>query len=128
MSDSNHPDYSGTVAILLIVVHTVLDSLAVLIRFWFRMISITKLWWDDWLALIDLAICYGQAGAAIFWVHIGLGKHPKNVSPAENITSGLKMLYAEYVLFELGISVAKLSVLCFYARIFRVNKRFSTAL
>ncbi|KAF1956447.1 hypothetical protein CC80DRAFT_563327 [Byssothecium circinans] len=54
----------------------------------------------------------------IYWVSIGLGKHAHDVPPDDLVTS-LKVLYGTYFLYDVGISLPKLSSLCFYARIFK---------
>jgi hypothetical protein len=42
--------------------------------------------------------------------------------------TGLKILYANYFLYDVGISLPKLSALCFYGRIFQTSRRFTQGL
>ena len=63
----------------------------------------------------------------IAWTFIGLGRHIKDVPPYQ-VTAGLKLLYAGYIFCDIAISLPNLSVLFFYARIFKVSQRFSWAL
>lgn len=70
-----------------------------------------------------------QCIIGIYWTTIGLGKHSTDISPAD-ITKGLKLFYAGYIIYNTGISLSKLSALAFYARVFarNNNKSFFRAL
>ena len=67
--------------------------------------------------------------SGIYWTTIGLGKHIDQVS-LENITKGLRLLYADYPLYDTAITLPRFSALCFYARVFnaRGNKILRIAL
>lgn len=54
---------------------------------------------------------------------MGLGRHVNTV-PLSNITELLQLVYAGYLMFDIGIVFPKLSVLFFYERVFgRANRR-----
>lgn len=67
--------------------------------------------------------------SGIYWTTIGLGKHIDQVS-LENIAKGLRLLYADYPLYDTAITLPRFSALCFYARVFnaRGNKILRIAL
>lgn len=56
----------------------------------------------------------------IYWTTIGLGKHIDTVSPGD-VTKGLLILYADYPLYDIAITLPKFSALCFYARVFNAR-------
>ncbi|PVH91229.1 hypothetical protein DM02DRAFT_546234 [Periconia macrospinosa] len=99
-----------------------LSVVSVIIRFWARILMRSKLWWDDWLALASIPVVTICA-IVIFWTSIGLRKHAKYVEP-RNIRKSLQLLYAGEVIYDIGISLPKLSALFFYARIFGQRKGY----
>ncbi|KAF2796645.1 hypothetical protein K505DRAFT_373057 [Melanomma pulvis-pyrius CBS 109.77] len=123
----SYPGDRAPGAVRLAGVFMALSVLAVGIRFWSRIITKSRLWWDDWLALAALLLAIAQCVLTIYWTSIGLGKHAKDLPPS-HLMAGLKILYANYFLYDVGISLPKLSALFFYARIFRVSQRFAYSL
>lgn len=61
-----------------------------------------------------------QSAVGLYWISIGLGKHVSQVSDGD-LTKGLTLLYATYPLYDLAISLPKLSALFFYARVFTTH-------
>jgi hypothetical protein len=72
-------------------------------------------------------LALAQGITLAYWTKIGLGKHIF-MSSLANIETGLMILYANYFFWNLGVTLTKLSVLCLYARIFKINSRFRIAL
>ncbi|KAL3429947.1 hypothetical protein BDV09DRAFT_189665 [Aspergillus tetrazonus] len=119
------------------IIMLVLPVVAVALRFWSRAVmpsagpgrrTIGRFWWDDWTALLatifNIAVCI----LAIKMVQLGLGRHAVIVFP-ENITLFLRLLWAVYIIFIIGASIAKASALFFYARVFtQTRSRFRYSL
>lgn len=74
--------------------------------------------------IFNIAVCI----LAIKMVQLGLGRHAVIVLP-ENITLFLRFLWALYIIFIIGASIAKSSALFFYARVFtQTRSRFRYSL
>ena len=56
-------------------------------------------------------------GVSLYWVSIGLGRHISQIPGPHTRLS--KLLIVNLILFNTGFTVARLSVLLFYVRIFR---------
>ncbi|OJI82136.1 hypothetical protein ASPTUDRAFT_126485 [Aspergillus tubingensis CBS 134.48] len=114
---------------VLLIIMAILPSIAVALRFWSRTKLPTKgsfprLWWDDWAALLAGMINIAVCAMGLKMCDIGMGRHVEVVS-AEHLTIFLKLLWAEYFVFDTGTSVAKASALFFYSRLFsQANTRF----
>ncbi|KAF7864459.1 hypothetical protein EAF04_006593 [Stromatinia cepivora] len=111
---------------------TVLPVVAVSLRFWSRYVNSTvdkksRFWWDDWLVLIALPLCMAQNAIILYWTSIGLGRHLVYIRP-DDIETGLIILFINYFFWPIGVTLAKFSVLCLYARIFNINATFRLAL
>ena len=61
-----------------------------------------------------------QGAVSLYWTSIGLGRHASQVSDRD-LTKGRMLLYANYPLYDLAISLPKLSALFFYARVFTTH-------
>ncbi|KAL4984969.1 hypothetical protein BDW68DRAFT_190040 [Aspergillus falconensis] len=119
------------------IVMMALPVVAVALRFWSRAVmpsaglgrrTIGRFWWDDWTALLATIFNIAVCSLAIKMEQIGLGRHAVAVLPA-NITLFLKLLWALYIIFIIGASVAKASALFFYARVFtQTRSRFRYSL
>lgn len=61
-------------------------------------------------------------------ITLGLGKHIQTITPNSEIEQ-LRALYACYIVYDISISLPKMSALLFYARVFTTQeKRFKYAL
>ena len=58
----------------------------------------------------------------MYWNTIGLGKHISEV-PQNDVKKGLLILYIYYFLWNMGLALSKLSVLCFLSRIFKPDRQ-----
>ncbi|KAL9630232.1 MAG: hypothetical protein Q9164_006526, partial [Protoblastenia rupestris] len=103
-----------------------LSVIAVLLRFLSRRLAKTRLWWDDWLAVVALIFSLGLIVDLLLAVDHGLGKHAEYAGMA-NIIYGAKVLIAAELIYQLSMSCIKISILLFYYRLFRVNTRFVIA-
>lgn len=61
------------------------------------------------------------------WVGHGLGKHYETLSPNDQALAW-KLLFSEYLPYDMGITLTKLSVIFFYLRVFEVNDSFRKVL
>ena len=65
-------------------------------------------------------------GVVVFWVSVGLGKHITEVEGS--LRMFLTVNFAQQLIYKVDITLAKLSVLLFYGRIFGSSRRFRFAL
>ncbi|KAK2616631.1 hypothetical protein QQS21_000454 [Conoideocrella luteorostrata] len=110
------------------IVMSILPTIAILLRFWARLLTAgkRKLWWDDWLALCSWCCCICCCAFTIYGVQLGLGKHFTAFKSKADVTQLLKIFYVSQIVFDLGITFAKFSALCFYARIFSNKSKHYT--
>ncbi|PQE23733.1 integral membrane protein [Rutstroemia sp. NJR-2017a WRK4] len=99
-----------------------LASSAVILRLISRYLSGAKLWYDDWFAFAALPFCF--ALCASFWAaaYHGFGKH------GGDPTFFLHVHYFAEFWYMAGVMLTKLSVLCFYLRIFAVTLSLKLAI
>jgi hypothetical protein len=65
---------------------------------------------------------------AIKLVNLGVGRHISTL-PGANVLEALKILWATYLIYDTGLTLAKVSALFFYARIFGTySRKFKFAL
>ncbi|KAH9908582.1 hypothetical protein F4778DRAFT_352598 [Xylariomycetidae sp. FL2044] len=110
---------------------TILPTLAIVFRFWSRVLASPRkrFWWDDWLALCAWACCMCNCAFAMRGVQLGLGKHSEAYTSAEDLTELLKISYISRIVFDSGIAFAKFSILSFYCRVFSARSpKFQVAL
>ncbi|KAI5455758.1 hypothetical protein BGZ63DRAFT_137429 [Mariannaea sp. PMI_226] len=86
-----------------------------------RKLTRNKLLLDDWLIIVSLLFSGGSTLLlAIYFVHIGLGKHVWSLPP-DAIRSLAIGLFVGEITYTLTIVFVKLSLLAFYCRIFSVH-------
>ena len=56
-------------------------------------------------------------------VDLGMGRHVATISNMADLSTMLELVYVSEILFDAGITFAKLSALCFYLRVFTVRSR-----
>ncbi|KAF2969088.1 hypothetical protein GQX73_g4486 [Xylaria multiplex] len=98
----------------------VLSSLAVALRFWSRWISGLGVYLDDWLTLCALAVHHGF-GATIIVAFLadGLGFDTMVLATDERAAVDLlKVTFIGTILYGIGSTLIRLSVILFYFRIF----------
>ncbi|KAI1178913.1 hypothetical protein F4777DRAFT_40265 [Nemania sp. FL0916] len=99
----------------------VLSSLAVASRFWSRRISGLGIHSDDWLALVTLIVHHGLAATIIVaFIADGLGFNTATLAMADNRAALelQKLTFIGTILYGLGSTSIRLSVIIFYFRIF----------
>lgn len=62
----------------------------------------------------------GTSSIIIRWGEIGLGRHLTAV-PTQDVITGLEMLYVGYQVYSTAITLAKMSAVAFYERVFTRN-------
>ncbi|MCJ1423249.1 hypothetical protein MMC29_001131 [Sticta canariensis] len=96
----------------------VIDTLAVMLRFWVRKRSGTKIAADDWVIMASLFPAYFMIVSASFCVSKGgAGKHKADVTASE-MTHLLKYIIPAIITYGLTISAVKISILLLYRRVF----------
>ncbi|KAI0893972.1 hypothetical protein F4806DRAFT_126285 [Annulohypoxylon nitens] len=124
MEDKTLTETRGPMLYKLGIVMAILPTLAIILRFWARLItSKMSVWWDDWLALLAWCCCMVNCAFTIRGVQLGLGKHFEAYTSKSDVSELLELLYFSEIVFELGIFFAKSSVLLFYRRVFSSRSR-----
>ncbi|KAH6700010.1 hypothetical protein BKA61DRAFT_706227, partial [Leptodontidium sp. MPI-SDFR-AT-0119] len=88
----------------------------IILRFISRAIIARKVWWDDW-TILACAMCSDDIDSHQAAPGLGLGMHFYNVPPP-NIIFLLKLFYAVQLLYVIIQTLAKMSILLLYLRIF----------
>ncbi|GKT80498.1 integral membrane protein [Colletotrichum tofieldiae] len=112
-------DRSGEVYII----HTIFFVLAILsvfARLGAARHSGRKIGWDDWLAVASLIFIMGVFTGTMFWLKFGLGRHAIVVQEEDpmNITHFYQTIFANEILYPMGLATARLSLVILYHRIF----------
>ncbi|OHW93755.1 CFEM domain-containing protein [Colletotrichum incanum] len=102
-----------------------LTTITVALRCVARLQATTRLWWDDWTALIALGILIVMSGLGLANSNLGFGFHYWDIEP-QNGMAILKIFYAQQMLYIFVQVFAKASICCFYSRVF-TSKRFRLA-
>lgn len=120
-----------------------ISIIAVGLRFWSRALGSSdrgaKYWWDDWTALLSLvsrawgtvlgrtdflykALQIASHSMLIYMITLGLGR-PGSSIPIDHTLMQLRVLFGLYFIYDTSITLPKISVLLFYARVLgtRVN-------
>ncbi|TQN69557.1 Satratoxin biosynthesis SC1 cluster protein 4, partial [Colletotrichum shisoi] len=97
-------------------------TLAVALRCVARLQVASKLWWDDWTALMALGFLIVMSGLGLVNSNLGFGYHYWDIDPG-NGKMILQIFYAQQLLYIFVQVFAKASICCFYSRVF-TNKRF----
>ncbi|KAK1579295.1 uncharacterized protein LY79DRAFT_638779 [Colletotrichum navitas] len=108
-------------------IHTaffVLSVLSVAARLAAARHSGRKIGWDDWLAVASLVFVAGVFTGTMLWLKFGLGRHAIVVEEEDptNITRFFQTIYANEILYPLGLSTARMSLVVLYNRIFGLFK------
>lgn len=79
---------------------------------------------DDALIILSAGCSVGLGILMLLCCAAGFGKHTKDVDHAVLIRT-LKYFYVSQIIYKLCISLTKLSILCFYRRLFHVHRKFT---
>ncbi|TIC90275.1 hypothetical protein CH35J_012026 [Colletotrichum higginsianum] len=79
-----------------------------------------KIGLDDWLAVASLIFIVGVFTGTMFWLKFGLGRHEAVVQEEDplNIMHFYQTIYANEILYPMGLASARLSLVVLYQRIF----------
>ncbi|KAK1522397.1 uncharacterized protein CCOS01_10109 [Colletotrichum costaricense] len=89
----------------------------VLLRCVARIQVASRLWWDDGAALMAMAILIVISGLGYANGDLGFGHHYWNIDPANSKTI-LQIIYVLQMLYIFVQGFAKISIACFYYRVF----------
>lgn len=104
----------------MVIVFTVLAVLFVALRFLARYRQGLQPGWDDWIILSALLLLGGSDAISFVMINNGLGLHSGALT-LEKLQAVFKLSIPAQVLYIVGVSVYKLSLLCLYVRIFPVR-------
>lgn len=99
------------------ITFTIIAVLFVIQRFSTRIFWGTPIWFDDWFILLSCLVSIIDMVLVGGTVHYGLGRDIWTLSPADITVFGI-FLYAGGLAYLTAIMLLKLSLLCFYLRIF----------
>jgi len=117
---------SGSAILAVSIVFTLLAIIAVGLRTWARSITSVKFGWDDWLIVITIILCVAGTALNIYGVAVhALGEPLEAISPTSFIILE-KVLYIGPCVLVPNLSLVKISILCFYKRIF-ITRKFHLA-
>ncbi|KAF4767773.1 hypothetical protein N7455_006970 [Penicillium solitum] len=77
-----------------------------------------KFGYDDAFAILTLPFIIAEFAVGFYWISLGLGRHSATL-PVSNQLAGPKIIFAAAYLYDICITLPKLSVLCFYYRVLR---------
>ena len=114
-----HGDRSAEVTVFAVAIAMLfLSTLAVILRWWPRLLSHkADFWYDDYLAIVALPFALALNAITVYWVSIGLGKHADGAAvdaPQQRFTFWIINFF-----YNTALTLVKLSVLLFYGRVFR---------
>ncbi|ORY08587.1 hypothetical protein BCR34DRAFT_517526 [Clohesyomyces aquaticus] len=104
--------------------------LVVALRFWSRAVNKSPVRWDDWSIVISFVCLCGNAGVGLYVAENGLNV-TRETAPLLSLGQYMllvQLMLASILLYVVGISFARFSVLLLYHRIFSCSQRFVTAL
>ncbi|KAK2007294.1 hypothetical protein LZ32DRAFT_568629 [Colletotrichum eremochloae] len=106
------------------IVFFVLSILSVVARLAAARHSGRKIGSDDWLAVISLVFIIGVFTGTMLWLRWGLGRHAIVAEEEDpmNITRFFQTIYANEILYPMGLASARMSLVVLYNRIFGLFK------
>lgn len=127
---SEPADDDRTQGILVLGIITIVAPIvALILRFWSRAVGLgpvrrnSRFWWDDWAALCSLPFALTQSALTIWGTTIGWGKHMWDYT-LEDLINTLKLFFALGLVYQVANSIARMSALLFYARVFTTHKKW----
>ncbi|OHE97098.1 hypothetical protein CORC01_07539 [Colletotrichum orchidophilum] len=102
------------------IIFFILSILSVCARMAAARQSGRRLSWDDWLSVISLVFIIGVFTGTMFWLKFGLGRHEVVVQEEDpmNITHFYQTIFANEIMYPMGLASARLSLVILYHRIF----------
>ncbi|TDZ37627.1 Satratoxin biosynthesis SC1 cluster protein 4 [Colletotrichum trifolii] len=102
------------------IIFFVLSIISVLARFAAVKFQGRKWTWDDWLAVASLVFIVGVFTGTMFWLRFGLGRHEAVVLEEDpmNVQRFYQTIFANEILYPMGLACARLSLVILYNRIF----------
>ncbi|KAF4784547.1 hypothetical protein HER10_EVM0009609 [Colletotrichum scovillei] len=106
----------GSYAIFAITL-PVITTFIVFLRCFARWTVARKLWWDDYVTLLALGLLIVLSACGVAICSLGFGKHYWVIDP-NNAKPILQMFYAMQIIYVLVTITAKITICCFYHRVF----------
>ncbi|KAH8589187.1 hypothetical protein B0O99DRAFT_554100 [Bisporella sp. PMI_857] len=115
------PAERGTSTIIIISVLIVLATVTTVLRYMARMKRRLNLEIDDYLCFAGMVLMYAMYIELVLWCTIGrLGTHIQDVDEKTLVTFG-KIFFSNQIIYFLLIPIIKISIVCFYRRIFQTD-------
>ncbi|KAJ0109660.1 hypothetical protein J7T55_014222 [Diaporthe amygdali] len=111
--------------IVSLVIPWMMSTTAIALRLLARRVTKTRLWWDDWMALLTYIWAVGNSAVGIKWVCDGLGLHLAEISwmsPSQSLKVAQMNLFFLALFYALAVGSAKLAVLALYWRMFSLGR------
>ncbi|KAI2615200.1 hypothetical protein GGR54DRAFT_301782 [Hypoxylon sp. NC1633] len=105
-----------------VIIMSAVTVIALLLRFLSRtLISVSRnanrLWWDDWAAASAGVFVLSLSAIDLVAIQHGFGRHIQTLTPHEASLNHKLILIADCI-FDIALSLTKLSALLFYSRVF----------
>jgi hypothetical protein len=117
-SDNRGPGFQAFTIVMLFI-----TIIPITLRMWSRSLIVPRgrhefrFWWDDWMACAAVPFIVAQSTTAFVWIQLGLGRHYYELDPSALATS-MKILFANYFIYDIALWLTKTSALLFFRRIF----------
>ncbi|OJJ99926.1 hypothetical protein ASPACDRAFT_43563 [Aspergillus aculeatus ATCC 16872] len=116
-ADTDGNQQPGLIAFCVVMLTSAVASVA--LRCWSIWSSHThRFGYDDAFAILTLPFIIAESSLIFYWISLGLGRHIATL-PVSHQLAGPKIIFAAAFLYDASITFPKLSVLCFYHRIFQ---------
>jgi len=110
-----HASKAGPI-IVIIILFPILAAITVALRVYTRFVILKKPALDDAFAIFALALSIGSSISQGLEVKNGMGRHIASLTPVE-LVACFKALYASIILYNLALTMVKLSILVLYLRL-----------
>ena len=121
------PSTYKTSTVVVSVVFPVLSFVSLLLRYQARHKGRQRLRADDWL--IAISWIFALALSIVAWVFVSLTgvNYLKGANPQPSLIKSTQGLWIEALLLQVALTVVKISIMCFYRRIFSTPKATKAA-
>ncbi|KAN0072205.1 hypothetical protein V8E54_009934 [Elaphomyces granulatus] len=124
-SPASNEEYSGNKLVTISIVFMILNTIFVILRCYSRSITKVAYCWDDYLIFASFISNIGLCAVSIIIVYNGgVGRHISDVlkDDPELVIGWAKGILAIELIYLSSVALPKLSILCFYMRIFVCRK------
>ncbi|KAL4783572.1 hypothetical protein BJX76DRAFT_357839 [Aspergillus varians] len=124
---SDRIPHNQTAQISTMAVMAFISTVFVSLRFASRILNKTGVGRDDWTCMGALIISYGALTMIVVAAVLGRAAHHITEDDAATLKTYSKVVTSHGILYHTSISLAKISILLFYLRIFAISRPSLTA-